>query len=734
MKKIVNHIVVFLIVFTTLCVAQERIVVNGKVVSAEDNTAIVGASVLVLNTTIGVATNADGKFILKNVPIERKAISISAVGFKTTTITLSQITSKEILVSLSPSLIQTQTVVVTANKRQQSLEEVPVSMSIISAKQFEQRNTFALDDALRYVPGVNFQQSQINIRASSGYSRGVGSRVMMLVDGVPLLSGDTGEITFESIPVFQIERVEVVKGAGSALYGSGALGGVINVLTKEIENEPKFWWRTYGGLYSQPEYDQWKWSDKTRFLNGQTFGYSTRWENFGIAASIQRISDDGYREQDWLRRYSGFIKAKYDLSPFQSITFTSNLFQQFRGDFLWWKDLKNALRPADAQRNIFVSSMRFNNSLQYKHFVDEDLYFEIKGVHFRGNWYRDSLKNKRLDASISDAIVVDAQGNLAISNQNTLTFGLVGNAERVRSNIFGVHDGSGGAVYLQDEHKISNDISVTAGLRYDVQRIIGLSTNQQVNPKIGFRYTINEYHTLRASVGRGFRAPSIGEIYTSTANTGSAAIIIPSLNLKPEHSVTYEAGSSSVLTENIKTDIAFFHSDFNDLIEANVQGDTALKAVTVNFKNITQAQIQGFETSVMTNFLENSLQVDIHYNYNWAIDAKTKSFLRFRPRHIFSVNAQFAFDLFSFGADYRYTSRIEAIDDKLVELAPVKNGSQRVAIHLVDTRIIGNLTQIGLPFRASLNINNILGYNYNELIGNISPPRHFMITLEGIIH
>jgi iron complex outermembrane receptor protein len=640
---------------------------------------------------------------------------------------------EELQVVLAPSPIQAQMVVVTANKREQSLEEVPVSMHIIGADAFERRNTVALDDALRYVPGVSFQQSQVNIRASSGYSRGVGSRVMLLVDGVPLLAGDTGETTFEAVPVFQIDRVEVVKGAGSALYGSGALGGVINVLTKEIGEQPALWWRLFGGMYDDASYDQWKWSDNTRFMNGQTVGGSIALGDVRMAASLQRMTDDGYREQGWLRRYSGFLKMKYDISAYRSLTVSSNLFQQYRGDFLWWKDLKNALRPADAQRNVSVSSLRFNNAVQYKHYVSDEFYYEAKAVHFRGNWYRDSTGSKRLDASISDALTAELQGNMLLNGSHVLTAGAVANYERVHANIFGDHYGNGAAFYVQDEFTVAEGVSVSAGIRQDIQQVIGLQTHQQTNPKFGVRYTYGEGQTVRFSAGRGFRAPSIGELFTSTRNTGSSAIIVPSVNLQPEHSESYEISSSHTLSDELRIEAAVFHSDYSDLIEPSVQSDTVLRAVTVNFKNITQARVQGFEVSLFSAPISREVSLDLHYNYNWAVDAVTGAFLRFRPRHIASINAAYTAETFSLGMDYRFVSRIEAIDDNLVELAPIKNGSQRVANHIVDARISASGAGYGLPVRMTLNINNIMGYNYNELIGNVQPPRHFVLSLEGII-
>ncbi len=706
---------------------------KGRVVSADDGSPIVGASVMVKNTTLGVSTGTDGSFSITNVPAARRVISVSAIGYKSVSYTLNDDLSQNLIIELPTSPVQTQTVVVTASKRPQSLEEIPVSMNVLEARSIEERNSISLDEALRYIPGVNFQQSQINIRASSGYSRGVGSRILMLVDGVPLLTGDTKEITFESIPVFHIDRVEVVKGAGSALYGSGALGGVINVLTKEIGEETELWWRTYGGMYSDPQYDEWNWSGKTRYVNGQSAGISMKESGLGITASLQRLSDDGYREQDWLRRYNGFVKLTYDISPYQSMTATSNYFQQYRGDFLWWKDLKNALIPADAQRNVTTSSLRFNTGVQYKHFINDKFFYAVHASHFRGNWHRDSATGVRLDGSVSDAFVSEIQGNLSLTERNILTFGIVGSFEDVDSDIFGIHDGNGAALYVQNEYVLSSDLSVSAGIRHDAQQISGGSTHQQTNPKFGIRYSVDEYHTIRASAGRGFRAPSIGEYYTSTANTGSAAIIIPSPNLKPEVSATYEISGTNILSSDARFEWALFHSDFYDLIEPNVQSDTVLKAVTVNFKNITQARIQGFELSMFTHALDRSLSIDGHYNYNWAINTVSNTFLRFRPRHIAGINTLYRFPPVSIGLDYRYVSRIETIDETLVELAPIKNGSRRVPIHVVDARLLSDLAISGYPLRCSFNVKNIFGYNYNELIGNVSPPRSYVLTFEGII-
>jgi len=707
--------------------SQGNFSVKGRVVSGEDGLPVVGASVVVMNTTIGTSTNSEGNFLLRNIPKDKNQLQVSAVGYKTAILGISGTAGEAISVTLVPLPVQTQAVVVTANKRLQSLEEIPVSMSVVGAKMFEKKNIVALDDALRYVPGVNFQQSQINIRASSGYSRGVGSRVLLLIDGMPLLTGDTGEITFESIPVFQIDRVEVVKGAGSTLYGSGALSGVINVLTKKPEEQPALFWRLYSGVYSKPQYAQWQWTEKERLTNGQLAGFSSTYNNAGIVLSLARYSNDGYRESDWSRRYNGYLKLQYTISPYQSLSVSSNFYQQYRADFVWWKDLQNALRPPEDQRNVTVTSMRFNNSLQYKYIVAENFYFDVKGVQFRGNWHQDSL-SKHLNGSISDAVVVDLQGNLTLENSNVLTFGIQTNYTRSNSDIFGVHEGRGAALYIQDEYKFSQEFSVILGIRHDIQEVLGTYTEQQTNPKFGLRYQLAEGHAVRFSTGRGFRSPSISELYTFTPLAGGIVTVVPNTMLKPERSWTYELSSTHAVTENLQFDFAVFQSDFYDLIEPKVFFDSA----EIYFINTTQARIQGFETSILSTLFNRSTFLDIHYNYNWATDRITHSFLRFRPRHVAGAHISYNYESITLGTDYRYVSKIEQIDDDLVRLA-INDGAARVPVSVVDVYIVVNLFGIGVPCRAALNINNITGYNYNELIGNVSPPRNFVLSFEGVI-
>ena len=116
---------------------------------------------------------------------------------------------------------------------------------MIPSDEFSKKNISNLENALRYVPGVNMTEDQISIRGSSGYSRGAGSRVLLALDGIPFYTGDTGETIWEMIPTAVIKRVEIIKGAASSLYGSTAIGGVINVITNDIPKNPPTFFKVF---------------------------------------------------------------------------------------------------------------------------------------------------------------------------------------------------------------------------------------------------------------------------------------------------------------------------------------------------------------------------------------------------------------------------------------------------------------------------------------------------------
>ncbi len=696
----------------------------GRVTDRADGQPLLGVNVLLKGTLRGTTTDSKGEYKLSNIPAGTYTVVFSLVGYQRETradVLFASGQTIELNVALEPSEIETEQIVVTAAKRTQSLEEVPVSVSFVDAKEISYRNSITIDDALRYVPGVNMTEWQVNIRGSSGYSRGAGSRVLMLVDGIPLLTGDTGELNFETVPVGQVERVEVVKGASSALYGSSALGGVINVITRPIPPEPETRLRLYGGMYSRPAYPEWDWGGGDRLSDGESVNHSRRFGDLGLSLFLSRAADDGYRQNDYRRRYNAFVKMNYGLSDAEALNLSFSFLHQKRGSFLYWKALNFALTPPETQLGDEVQSTRFYLASQYNRIASDKLSYSVRALWYRNRWEDTIDLGSR--TSRSDVLRAEVQATMLLDDRHTVTAGIEGTLDRVRADLFGKRSGGGVALYAQDEIRLADGLTLTLGARYDFHDLDSLESNSQFNPKAGLVYIPAEGTTLRASYGRGFRAPAVAEAFIATSISG--LIVDPNPNLKPERSSSYEVGASHLFGDAVLTDVALFQSDFDNLIEP---GFTA--SGRGQFLNVTQARIRGVEISARASFWERLLTLGFGYTYVYPKDISRNDILKYRPRHLFYANTLLGFDIFTFGVDFRYISRMERIDEEFVRLGIVRDGDQRVAAYVTDFRLGADFSKLGHPMIATLNITNAFQYNYVELIGNLMPPRNIVLVLE----
>ncbi len=697
---------------------------KGSVTQKNTGEPLAGVNVVLQGTTRGLATTVSGEFQFSDLRPGVYGLALSLVGFQRevrSDISVRDGETVNIEVQMSPVPIQGEPIIVTASKREQSAQDVPVSVSTMDAASIARRNIVTLDEALRYVPGVNLTEYQVNIRGSSGYSRGAGSRALLLVDGIPFITGDTGELNFETLPAGQVERIEVVKGAGSALYGSSALGGVINVITKKIPEQPETRVRAFGGFYGSPSFTQWEWGGGTRLLDGQSFSHSRTFDNIGLLVYGSRTADDGFRQNDFRRRYNGYVKMQFNLSSYDALTTTFNIFHQKRGSFLYWEDIDHALVPPSQQQGDMVRSTRFFASSAYTHVVSTDLVYTVRAMWFHNKW--DDSIDTLTNNSRSDVVRGEVQATWSPTANNIVTFGVEGSTDNVEADLFGTRSGYGVAVYAQDEFDIVTGLKATVGARFDLQDLDSLESMSQFNPKAGIVWSPAQGTAVRASFGRGFRAPAVAEAFITASISGLP--VIPNPALRPERSYTYEIGANQILGSRAMFDLALFQSDFSNLIEsgfnAQFQGQ---------FTNVTEARIRGIEASAKLGFLDNALTVDLGYTYISPKDQTKNDILKYRPRHLLYASSLAHFGMFTIGADFRYISRVERIDDEFVTLGIVKNGDRRVATYVTDLRLGADFSTVNFPLTAQLNINNIFQYNYVELIGNIAPPRSIVLTVE----
>jgi len=695
--------------------------IKGKVTDSNSKP-LVGVNVYLAGTEKGSATNLAGSYNIRNVKPGKYIIKFSIIGYQSYTMVIELIDKPITLdVSLREEAVQTNQVVITASKVEQKISDLPVSAEVIPFQDFSKENISNLEDAMRYASGVNLIDDQISIRGSSGYSKGAGTRVLLALDGIPFYTGDTGEIIWEILPVNEIERVEIIKGAASSLYGSSAIGGVINVITKDIAKEPVTYVKTYIGAYDKPAFKQWDWGGR-RFFNGITISHSTTIGKFGLTLSLSRIEDDGYKQNGFFKRYIGYLKTKYDFSQTSHLIFFANTLNQNSGNFLYWKNLQHALVPPDADQGQRVESNRYMFGAIFNNSFSDKFSLKINSSYYRTNW-KDQTTSR--DNSITNLFRTEFQGNYKLSDNFTLIGGIEGTTSKVRSNIFGNPSANGFGTYIHSNVTFNFPLRLSLGLRYDYSKLDSLPNFNAFSPKFGLNYKLTDDLIFRSSLGTGFRAPSLAEAFTST--TASGIIVRPNPAIKPEKSFSFEFGLNYQALNNLNLDLALFNNEFYDYIEPEIEIDN-FGVNYVKFTNITRARIQGAEFDASYDVIPGILKFTSGYTYLWARDLNTHKALKYRPRNLLNLSVDYTFWNLDLGADFRYSSKVEEIDNLLAKIVP--DAEERVAIYVLDLRGQYNLNKLNIPARISLNVKNLLNYNYVELIGNIAPIRNYSLGLE----
>ena len=321
-------------------------------------------NIIIVELNKGTTTDQEGMYKFENLSPGQYSLKFSYIGYAKSTSTI-EITNHNITLNLTllPEAVPTEDVIVTAGKYEQKKNELTVSSNIIEANFLQAKNISNLEDALRYVSGINMTEDQISIRGSSGYSRGAGSRVLLALDGIPFYTGDTGETIWELLPLNSTEKIEIIKGAASSLYGSTAIGGVVNVITNPISETPSTFVKAFAGFYDKPFYDEWKWSDDLRTFNGLTISHSEKLKSLSFNAAITRLESEGYKQSGFYHKYIGFAKIQYSFSPLTSIKLLFNSLNKRSGSFLYWKNSSNALVHPDDSQGERIETNRYLTTL-----------------------------------------------------------------------------------------------------------------------------------------------------------------------------------------------------------------------------------------------------------------------------------------------------------------------------------------------------------------------------------
>ncbi|MEO6940253.1 MAG: TonB-dependent receptor [Candidatus Kapaibacterium sp.] len=699
----------------------------GKLIEAGSLEPIGAASVKLITTDGKILqtqiSHADGSFKLQRLQDGAK-LQIHALGFRDTLILFP--IQASLTFSLEQSYARGEEVTITAQRHLTALQDVPVSFSVVQAREIAARAPDGLDNALRYIPGVSVTESQVNVRGSSGYARSIGSRVLLLLDGMPFLAADNGDVKFDALPMFDVERIEVIKGAGSALYGSNALGGVINVITRQPTQDLHGAFQTFAGEYDQPIYPQWHVPSVGRRFYTFEGGLSGGINNWGIMASGGYKRNEGYRIGDDYYRWHSFLKLDVPVGGSSKLNISNLLANEDHGGWLYWRSLAEPLAPSDsaAAVNGRIHSFKSNTQIHYTTILGESVLASANANYVHTNFTTDASKigDPPGAHSSADGINLELTASLPVLEKVFLTSGLTGSYQKVASDLFLDRSGMLFGAFTQAEIKLLDAVTVTAGIRGDYIKYDSVDGAGRLSPKLGLSYALTPELSLRASYGAGFRAPAIGERFIQSKF--DIFTVKPNPDLKPERSNSVEAGGT-YSDEHWKLDGAVFYSSFSELIEP-----TFVNGTYIQFQNVTRADLFGHEESVEFFPFDNDLlALRLGYTYIYPKDATTGEVLKFRPRHLLQSRAEIKFAGISISSDFRYVSAYETYDSTLA--IQVKDGDQRVPAYVLDARIGYSFEQsMKLPLEITLQAQNVLNYYYVEILGNLAPLRSYSLRLE----
>lgn len=690
---------------------------KGRVVDSETGEALIGASVVIENWKIGTFTDNQGHFLIEqNVP-KGTPIKVSYVGYVNQTFATNSVA--DVLFELMPINIQAHSVVVTANKRIQAVQDVPISITVLDKEKLHTLNPLDLKEALIFASGVDVTKDNVNIRGSNGFSYGIGSRVSLLLDGMPMLSGDNGDIKFDFIPPEAIERIEIVKGAGSALYGTSAIGGVVNLITKQPTDAGEIITLSYSkGIYTKPRYEQWVYSDELHQQDVYKLSIQESDENDIQIASISFIDDESFQKFDDSENIAGYLRAYHKFDDESDIDLSLIAVFNDHADRVYWHSLDKAtFPPDDVDTNIRMISNKYTLNAGYSTFFNEFNYFHAKTNLFVTNFYNSYDKDsEEYRQSRAYSWNTDVQ-NTSTFEEMVITFGINTSMHFVDSKNYGNEDQQMYSGYFQLENTMIDDLILTAGLRLDKEITSNVEADLQFSPKLGLNYSILENLKLRGSVGKGFRAPSIAEKFTSIAYSGYD--VIPNPNLTAETSVSYETGLNFFFAINkirFALDAAVFENNMKDLIEPQFRTNGGL---VIQFNNITEARIRGFEFGLISNFWD---IVDLTFSFTY-IDPKDiteNTYLKYRSHHLFQNSVSVNLGDLKFQSDYKYKSGFLEIDNEIGSIID----DSKVPTHILNMRFIYDF-KFGETFdlETTLFANNILDYYYTEMLGNLGPTR-----------
>ena len=694
--------------------AQDKALFRGVIVDDSDGKPLLAASVREKEDfSTGTIADQDGRFSLELDPGTYTFV-ITFIGMQTETITL-ELDPGEVVTRdfrMKPVWQELGEVEVRVSKFEKPIEEITVSMQVIKPILIENKNIRNIQTILDLTPGLNILDNEPQIRGGSGFTFGVGSKVAVLIDDMPMISGEAGRPYWELIPVENVEHIEVIKGASSVLSGTSALSGSIHIMTATPASEPLNKITAYTGFYSAPRDRSMKWWDDYPYISGFSFLHSKKYGNMDLVLGGNVDFDHGYLGapvpgplivdsiSDFTDRQMRSRKYRFNFGVKRHSLKYKGMNYGLNGNFM-----KNVAPMALAWLDDSTGFYRTYPGAVY--LQDQFIFYLDPFINiYTGSGGRHSLRARVLhngsemtnNQSVNSTLIF-GDYMFKRSYEFIKDFELIGGISWTQSLVTAdMYRASGSEFnkqfnisgYLQAENKIREVVTTSVGIRGEYFELNDSISALKPIIRAGINFKLYPSSFVRLSYGQGFRFPSITERYIRTS-AGSFAVF-DNLDLEPESSWNLEVGFKQMFKyRNFYGyfDMAGFIQEYEHTIEYLFGfWDPSFALAGFKFLNTGESRVSGVDFSITGSvradrnsgvrlmagynyILPKTLEPDkvfgidgrgIEYSYISTSVDPSNNILKYRFLHTVKADVELYSKIFSIGYTFKYFSRIVNLD------------------------------------------------------------------------
>ena len=606
-----------LLLFFGILIGQD-VSISGLVVDSETNNPIIDANIFVPDSDFGAATDYQGNFKIENLENKNYTIIASALGYKDSIVTITS--ESNLIIKLVPSSIMGAALEVIGRYPS---KHTPNFTDNITRDIISEQKSQTLSELFRNVLGIDVQMehnvgrnANVSIRGSSDYKPGgYNNRVLVLLDGFQMSIPNSGSVDWNGMPLEFIDRVEVLKGPMSSLYGQNSMGGVINLVTKKFKNEFSTLKASYGTFNSK---------DLDVGLNRNIN------DNFSLQTLFQYKEGDGHRFNSQFRQNNIYLKLS---KPESNLTTSIIVNKSYTGQ----PGFDRVERPSLISYRLTNRDsiyLQFFKRFKFKNNQDLDYSFSVNHfyTHYRDrkdvpdtevepeNFYNDLSVNTRIEYQwlinndlyfLAGDDIIFEQSEISVFNDS------FENPWQITHGIFG-----------RLKYQVNPKLSLAAGIRHDFRTVKPADNFSYINfssfsPKFNMQYIVDDKSNINLSVSKGFRAPSFSELFLKYS-TSYGLVTQGNANLNPEELFGIDFAYNFNNLENFKFSVNPYYYVYNDMIDF-------VYAIPVIARNRTDVNSMGFETKF--NFVFDNVNFDLGYTFLEVDDMNDLDPMFYRPKH-----------------------------------------------------------------------------------------------------